>query len=122
MAATELGTTGVWGINADESGMLISDISYDYSQKDRPVLSKIGEVIGVALWQQKCDIKFSGLIPDSAPFASKLGAVLTIANTIPDHMASSGGKTVLMGLSRKAAQEDFQQVDVSAVNWPLMAA
>jgi len=120
MAATELGTVGIWGIAEDESGILISDLSFDFSQKDRPVLTKDGEVQGLALWHQKCDIKYSGLVDKDSAFSGKLGAALAMANDIPDHMQTSGGTTVLMGLSRKSVQEDFENMDVSAINYPLL--
>lgn len=120
MAATELGTTGKWGIPEDEDGILISDINFDFSQKDKPVLDKGGEVIGMSIYQQKCDIKFTGLVDKNSAFSDKLGAALAMSNTVPDHMSTSGGTTVLMGLSRKCVQEDFESIDVSATNFPLL--
>ncbi|MCX6880441.1 MAG: hypothetical protein NTW21_42545 [Verrucomicrobia bacterium] len=48
MAATFLGTTGNWGIPNDETGILITDISFDYSNQEKTVLDKSGEIVAVA--------------------------------------------------------------------------
>ena len=45
MAATFLGTTGNWGIPNDQSGIIISDLSFDYSQQEKTVLDKSGEIM-----------------------------------------------------------------------------
>ena len=46
MAATFLGTTGNWGIPQDESGIIITDLSFDYSNQEKVVLDKGGEIAG----------------------------------------------------------------------------
>ena len=47
MAATFLGTTGNWGIPQDEAGIIITDLSFDYSNQEKVVLDKGGEIIGL---------------------------------------------------------------------------
>ena len=115
MSATLLGTTGNWGIPDDEAGLIITDISFEFSQKDKPVLTKQGDVQGLSLYQQKMDLKYSGLVSKTAPFATKLGAVLTIVNDKPDHLSTTTGSVILMGVIRKLNQEDFEMVDVISV-------
>ena len=44
MPASLLGTTGNWGIPQDEAGILITDLSFDYSNQEKPVLDKGGEI------------------------------------------------------------------------------
>ena len=66
MAATFLGTTGNWGITNDETGILINDLSFDYSNQEKTVLDKSGEIIGLALYQEKVEVKLSGLETRSA--------------------------------------------------------
>ena len=75
MAATFLGTTGNWGIPQDETGIIIADLSFDYSNQEKPVLSKGGEIIGLALYQEKCEIKLSGLVAKTSAFAGKIGEI-----------------------------------------------
>jgi len=122
MSATSIGTTGVWGLDHSEAGMILSDISFDYSIQDKLVLTIQGEVQGASLYGSKCEIKCSGLVTKTAPFSSKLGATITLTNAIPDHMPVSGGLTVIMGLSRNSTNEDFQKIDMHAVNYPAMTA
>ena len=41
MSATALGTTGNFGIAADQTGMVIHDLSFDFSAQDKNFLDKL---------------------------------------------------------------------------------
>ena len=56
MAASLLGTTGNWGIPQDEAGILITDLSFDFSNQEKPVLDKGGEIIGLSLYQEMAEV------------------------------------------------------------------
>jgi hypothetical protein len=121
MAATLLGTTGNFGIPADESGIVIESLSLDYSVQDKPFLNKSGEITGLALWQEKYDVKLSGYVPKTGAYSGKLGAALALANAIPAHLQNStGGATIVMGISREIAAEDFEKIDITAVHHPFV--
>ena len=123
MAATFLGTTGNWGITSDETGILISDISFDYSNQEKTVLNKSGEIIGLALYQEKCEIKLSGLVAKTSAFAGKIGAALALVNTMPAHLqAASGGTTVIKQINRALNNEDFEKIDITATHYPFVAS
>jgi hypothetical protein len=122
MAATFLGTTGNWGIPNDESGIIVTDLSFDYSNQEKVVLDKGGEIIGLALYQEKAEIKLSGLVKKAGPFAGKIGAALAIANAIPQHMQSSGGVTIIKQISRNLNNEDFEKIDITATNYPMVSS
>ncbi|TAF24206.1 MAG: hypothetical protein EAZ71_11560 [Verrucomicrobia bacterium] len=122
MAATFLGTTGNWGIPQDETGIIITDLSFDYSNQEKTVLDKGGEIIGLALYQEKAEIKLSGLVKKTGPFAGKIGAALALTNAIPAHMQSSGGTTIIKQISRALNNEDFEKIDITATNYPLVTS
>jgi hypothetical protein len=120
MSANLLGTTGNWGIPNDQSGMLLYDAAFDYSHQDKPVLDKGGEIIGFSLYQEKVEVKLSGLVAKTSPFSSKLGAALTLANAFPAHLQSSGGTTLIMQISRSLNNEDFEKIDITATHYPFI--
>lgn len=121
MPATLLGTTGNFGIPQDEAGVIINDYSLDYSHQEKPVLNKSGDIIGMAMYQEVCDVKFSGLVPATSPFATKLAAALTVTNAIPDHLQGGvTGTTILHGVGRASNNEDFEKIDVEAKHYPLL--
>ena len=122
MSATLLGTTGNWGIPNDQDGILITDTSFDFSNQEKPVLSKAGEIIGLTLYQEKVEIKISGLVAKDSPFAGKIGAALVLANAIPAHLQANGGTTILMQVSRSLNNEDFEKIDITAVHYPYIPA
>ena len=120
MSATSLGTTGNWGIPTDQSGMLLYDHSFDFSQQDKPVLNISGEIIGLSLYQPKVEIKLSGLVTKTSAFSGKIGAALTLANAIPGHLLATGGTTILMQVSRSLNNEDFEKIDLTATHYPYL--
>jgi hypothetical protein len=118
MAATFLGTTGNWGIPQDEAGIIITDLSFDYSNQEKMVLDKGGEIIGLALYQEKVEIKLSGLVAKTSPFSGKIGAALTLANAMPAHLQATGGTSVIKQISRALNNEDFEKIDITATHYP----
>ena len=122
MAAQLLGTTGNWGIPNDQPGILITDLSFDFSNQEKPVLDKGGEIIGLSLYQEKVEIKLSGLVAKTSSFSGKIGAALALANAIPAHLQQSGGTTILMQVSRSLNNEDFEKIDLTATHYPFVTA
>ena len=123
MAATFLGTTGNWGIPNDEAGILINDLAFDFSNQEKTVLNKSGEIIGLALYQEKVEIKLSGLVAKTSPFAGKIGAALALANAMPAHLqATSGGTTIIKQINRALNNEDFEKIDITATHYPFVAS
>jgi hypothetical protein len=123
MAATFLGTTGNWGIPNDQPGLLITDLSFDFSNQEKTVLDKAGEIIGLSLYQEKVEIKLSGLVAKTSSFSGKIGAAIALANAIPGHLQqASGGTTILMQVSRSLNNEDFEKIDLTATHYPFVAS
>ena len=122
MSATALGVTGVWGLEHTETGVIQSDFTFDFSIQEKTVLTIQGEVQGLSLYGAKCELSFKGLVPKTSPFASKLGTALTLTNTLTDLMPSSGGTTVIKGITKTGNYENFQEFDVKATNYPALTA
>lgn len=120
MSATLLGTTGNWGITSDQSGIIIHDLSFEYSNQEKPVLDKGGEIIGFSFYQEKVEVKLSGLVPKTAAFTGKIAAALTLGNAIPAHTQASGGTTILKQISRSMNNEDFEKIELSATHHPFV--
>ncbi len=119
MAASLLGTTGNWGIPQDESGILILDISFNFTQQEKNVLDKGGEIIGLSLYQQVVEIKMSGLVARTNGFSAKIGTALTLANSMPQHLTTNtGGSTIIFDINRQLQSEDFEKIDVTAKHYP----
>ena len=122
MAASLLGTTGNWGIPQDEAGLLIVDLSFDFSNEQKELLDKGGEIIGLALYKEKADIKLSGYVAKTSSFSGKIGTALTLANTVPAHLSTTGGTTIITQVSRSLNNEDFEKIDISAVHYPYVTS
>ena len=122
MAASLLGTTGNWGIPQDEAGLLIVDLSFDFSNEQKELLDKGGEIIDLALYKEKADIKLSGYVAKTSSFSGKIGTALVLANTVPAHLSTTGGTTIITQVSRSLNNEDFEKIDISAVHYPYVTS
>jgi hypothetical protein len=118
MSATQLGITGNWGIPNDQPGILITDYSFDFSNEQKEVLDKGGEIIGLSQFKEKCEIKISGLVAKLSSFSGKIGAPLVLANAMPAHLQSStDGTTITKQISRSLNNEDFEKIDITATHY-----
>jgi len=120
MAATSLGNIGNWGIPNEQSGFILYDMGYEFSQQEKTVLTISGEVQGLACYQQKGEVKISGLVPKTSPFNGKLGTPLVLANAIPAHLATTGGTTIVMQISRSFSNEDFEKIEITATHYQFL--
>jgi hypothetical protein len=120
MSANLLGITGNWGIPNEQSGIILYDLSFDFSIQDKPVLNLSGEIQGLSLYGGKTEVKASGLVPKTSPFNGKLGSSLALANAIPNHLPTSGGNTIVMQISRSMTNEDFEKIDITAIHYPFL--
>jgi hypothetical protein len=118
MPATLHGETGNFGIESAETGIIVTDISFDYSVQEKTVANHEGDIVGVALYQDAVEIKVSGLVAAQGGFSSKVGDALSLTNSIPDHAMTGGGLTIITSISRTRTSEDFEKLDVTAKNWP----
>jgi len=121
---TLIGTTPKWGIEQDETGLIIDGLDYDFKTKEFESLNKQGESQGVILYDDKCDITLKGEIPVASPSALRLAATLTLANTTPDHFIATltGGRNVTKGIKIGKQREGVQKFEANGTLYPLIPA
>jgi len=124
MPATLIGTTGTWGIAADETGLIIESIDFDYKDKEKPVLNKSGETMGYSFYDEMVETALKGLATSATPFSGTLTGSLALANAIPDHLvgAVTGGRNLIRSVKKALAIEDFVKFDIGSRYCPLIAA
>lgn len=123
MSATLIGTAPKWGIENDETSLIIESIDYDYKIKEKPVLNKQGETTGLVLYDETCDVSLKGEIPAAGAPSIKLASTLALANAIPDQFSTTpaAGRTVVKSVKISKAREDMQKFEASATFYPLVA-
>lgn len=123
MAATLIGTTGVWGIASDETGLLIENLDFDFKDKEKAVLNKAGETLGYSFYDEMVECSLKGLATSSSAFAGKLTANLSLANAIPAHLQSAvtGGRNLIRSVKKSLAIEDFVKFDIGSRYCPLIS-
>lgn len=116
MAANLIGTVGNWGIAAAETsiGIIIEGIDEVTRNEKTPIRNNIGERTGRSEYDESIEVKLSGALVTNQVFNTKLGANITLANTIVSNSlhGSNTGRTLVNEVKRTASNEDWQRVEV----------
>jgi hypothetical protein len=119
MSATLLSTVGVFGVAADETGMIIESVSQESRGEMVYTRTRQGARQGLALYDESILMRHRGLMASTAPFSSKLAAVLTLANAAGGtHLNVTGGKAVCMSVTRERQIEGFETLEVASEQLP----
>lgn len=133
MSATVHGASR-YGIvdDATATGLLLGDLSYDYSVDIVYAQNHIGNKSSMALLNDMTEVSFSGVVAvKGTGFVLTLGDALTLANESDGTLslndqnlmttAVANAGTVITGLSLKRVNSDFETGDGKAIFNPLIA-
>ncbi len=120
MPATLIGTVGIHGIAADETGMIIKSLEDTSKNQKNWMKNRVGERVGRADFDESIEIEIKGCMTASTPWTQKLSAVLTITNTIAANHLNTvlTGKTLIDEVKRSRKDEDWNEISVSAEMLP----
>lgn len=109
---------GKFGIPADESGMVIESLTFDYSNSSKEVKDRTGSVCGITMYDEVCKVSLNGKL-NGGPYSESLAGSLLITNSQPLSAAiASGGLTLIEGLTVDYGNEEYQTIKVSATRYP----
>ena len=116
MAANLIGTVGLWGIGAAETsiGIIIEGID-ETTRNEKNYLKDIyGQRCGRSEFDESIEVKLSGKLTSNIPFSTKLGANISLGNTIASNSLynNNTGRTVVNEVKRTASNEDWRGVEV----------
>ena len=127
MSATAVATSfgdGVFGISADETGILIESVSHDYSCDSKAVKNRTGNTSGVTYYNETVKISLDGKIPATSPFTGSIAASLTLGNALAAYLKGgvTGGLTIIEQITIDKNSEDYKSIKISAVYYPNFAS
>ena len=118
MAATLLGTVGIWAITSSEAtkGIIIKEINDETKNETAPVRSHQGDRVGRSDYDESLDITVKGDFTSVSPFTGKISAALVINNTIAGtHLQSSAsGQTLTNSVNRTRKNDEWQGIEIKA--------
>lgn len=130
MAATVHGASR-FGITDDATatGLLLGDLSFDYSVDVVYAKNHIGQNVSMALLNDVTEVSCSGVVAVKATgLTVDLGDAITLANSTVDSLAPlsqnlmatpiSGAGTVITGASLKRMNGDFETGDIKCIYNP----
>jgi hypothetical protein len=120
MPATLIGTVGVWGIAADETGMIIDKLDDNSRNEKNYMKDRVGCRVGRSDYDESMEITIGGKITATSPWSQKISGELTITNTISSGylQTSNTGQTLIDDVQRSRANEDWIKIEVKAEMLP----
>lgn len=116
-----LGTVGVHGIGADETGLVIRTLKDKTRKSSNYLKNRLGNRIGRADYDHSIEITLEGEVTASSPWSQKVSAEITMANAISaDHLPASAGDgmTLIDEVERSREREGWQDISISAEMLP----
>ena len=120
-----LGTVGVHGIAADETGLIIESLDDTTKKQSNFQKNRVGNRVGRADYDHSIEITAKGQITASTPWTQKVSAEVTLANAIGvNHLPTGAGTglTLIDEVSRTRAREDWIGLSFSAEMLPCFPA
>ena len=118
--AQQFGTAAPFGLTF-ETGVITESLGYSYSNESKVLKNATGDVTGKTYYNESAEVTYSGFLPTSSPYATAVGAAITLATSLPDFFSGSvGTDTVAEGVTIAHSSEDYQRVDVTAMHHPLI--
>lgn len=116
MSANLIGTVGQWGIGAAETtlGIIIEGIDETTRNEKNYIKDISGQRVGRSEFDESIEVKLSGKVTSATPFTTKLGANITLGNTIASNSLynNNSGRTVVNEVKRTASNEDWRGIEV----------
>jgi hypothetical protein len=117
--ATQFGTSASFGIPAAQTGIILESASYSYSQDSKTIRNLTGDTVSKYYYDERIEVSLSGFIPTSTPFSGTLASTITLATAPTDYLKGSvGSQTIIESVTRTHTVEDFQRIEISAMNHP----
>lgn len=116
---------GVWGINSDQTGMIITSHSWDYKMDSGQVENRVGCVIGKTWYNPTATFSLDGLVPKASPWSTALATSITLANSLSGNLFNGGastGLTVVEGITLDSTNRDYQKIKVTGTHYPFLSA
>lgn len=128
MPATDIqlmGLTGIHGIAADETGIVLDGLEDVTKAKNNPFINRVGNEVGGVDYNHMMEISLKGRYTLDTPWAQKVSAQLVLTNSIPiTHLPTgyTAGQTRIGDVKRSRKSEGWQEIDISARLLPFYAA
>ena len=117
---------GVWGINSDQTGLIITSYSYQYKMDSASVESRVGGIIGRTYFNQTVSFSIDGLIPKTSIWSTPLATSITLSNAMSGALLNGGanatGLTIVEDITTDYSNKDYNKIKVTGTYYPEVTA
>jgi hypothetical protein len=119
--AQQFGIAALFGIAAQETGLILETSGYNFEQESKPIRNITGDTTGKTYFDERFSASFSGYIPTSGGFSTTLASTITLVTTPTDYFSGSVGTTTIVeSVSLSNTVDDYRRIEISAMHHPLI--
>lgn len=120
MPATLIGLVGLWGIAADETGLIIDKLDDNSRNEKNFMKDRVGCRVGRSDYDESIELTVGGKVTATSGWSQKLSAELVLTNTISSaHLQTANtGQTLIDDVQRSRANEDWVKFEIKAEMLP----
>ena len=124
MPATLIGLVGLWGIAADETGLIIDKLDDNSRNEKNFMKDRVGCRVGRSDYDESIEITIGGKITATSGWSQKLSGELALTNTISSGylQTANTGQTLIDDVNRSRANEDWVKLEIKAEMLPFFPA
>lgn len=115
---------GVFGIPEDETGLVVTGITFTNTAEKVKLTNKVGNTVGKAWHDCRVEMSVDAGIPNASPNTTwLLGAAVTLANSIPFRLPTgleTGGTTTVEDSTETWSGTDYQKINFNLVYNPFI--
>lgn len=118
--ATTFGN-GVWGIPADETGIIIETFNVNLKQDKKTIKDRTGNDSSATFYNEQITGSMKGRIPKTSPYNTALATSLTVMNSLSTGLLKGGatsGLTLVDSITLDYSNEDYQSISVEFTKYP----
>lgn len=116
---------GAWGINSDQTGLIINSYSYDYKSDSGQVENRTGNVVGKTYYNQTITFSIDGLIPKTSPWSTALATSITLSNGLSALLnggLNAAGLNIVEGITTDYSNKDYAKMKITGTYYPSISA
>lgn len=111
---------GVFGLGADETGLIIESVTHSYSNDQKTLKNRTGNTSSVTHYNEMVKISLDGKIPATSAFSGTIAASIVLGNALGSYLKGgvSGGLTVVDTVDVDMGQEEYRGIKIGATYYP----
>ena len=116
---------GQWGIPAEQTGILLESVTYNFTTSEDAISDRTGNDIGVTMYNEMVDFSLKGKLPKTSTFSGTLASSLVLGVSLSGYSYLNGGISglaLINSINVDLGNKSYAGIEVSGKQRPNVTA